>query len=153
MTKLRTLALLVVTAHFAVAVWHLFLAANVLPAPNNRVSPLAVFLFALLHGGVAILLWKLRATLIGLVSLIFFSAAISADLYEHFLHASLNNIFMVAPGGWTAWFTISVYILLALEILGLLLGALSLGGTVRRHLVPKPMDGKLSGGKRLLSHA
>jgi hypothetical protein len=42
--------------------------------------------------------------LAGLVSLIFFLAASSADLYEHFLHASANNVFMVAPGDWTPRF-------------------------------------------------
>jgi hypothetical protein len=118
--------------------WHLFLAASVLPAPNNSVSWLAVVLLTVLHGGVTIALWKLSDKFIGLVSLIFFLAALSADLYEHFLHASGNNVFMVAPGDWTAWFNASVFILLALEILGCSLGVLSLGGRTRKHSPPEP---------------
>ena len=92
MTRLRTLTLLIVVAHWIVAIWHLFLAAGVLPAPNNNVSWLAVVLLTLLHGGVSIALWKISDKLIGLVSIIFFLAALSADLYEHFLHASGNDV-------------------------------------------------------------
>ena len=132
MTKLKTLALLVVVAHWIVAMWHLVLAASVLPAPNNNVSWLAVVLLTLLHGGVSLALWKLSDKFIGLVSLIFFLAALSADLYEHFLHASGNNVFMVASGDWTAWFNASVLILLALEILGCSIGVLSLRGGTRK---------------------
>ena len=138
MTRLRTLTLLIVVAHWIVAIWHLFLAASVLPAPNNSVSWLAVVLLTLLHGGVSIALWKISDKLVGLVSIIFFLAALSADLYEHFLHASGNNVFMVAPGDWTAWFNASVFILLALEILGCSLGVLSLGGRTRKHSTPEP---------------
>ncbi|HEV3305455.1 MAG TPA: hypothetical protein VGZ91_03370 [Candidatus Sulfotelmatobacter sp.] len=85
MTKARTIALLVVAAHWLVAVWHLFLAANVLPAPNNHVSSLAIILITSGHAVVSILLWKLSDKVAGLVSVIFFLAAMSADLYEHFL--------------------------------------------------------------------
>jgi hypothetical protein len=71
------------------------------------------------------------------VSLIFFLAALGADLYEHFLHASANNVFMVAPGDWTAPFDASVFVLLALEIVGCLLGILLLGGRTRNNSQPK----------------
>jgi len=131
MTKARTLALLVVAAHWIVAIWHLFLAAKILPAPNNHVSWLAIILITSGHVGISILLWKLRDKLAGLVSLIFFLAAMSADLYEHFLHASQNNVFMVAPGDWSAIFNVSVFILLALEIVGCLFGTIVLGGRTR----------------------
>ena len=127
MTRARLLTLLVVVAHWVVAVVHLFLAAKVLPAPNNNVSWLAVALITLGHLVVSIALWKLSDKPTGLVSLVFFLAALSADLYEHFLHASANNIFTVAPGDWAAWFNASVFILLALEILGCSLGILLLG--------------------------
>jgi hypothetical protein len=137
MTRLRTLALLIVVAHWIVAIWHLFLAASVLPAPNKSVSWLAVVLLTLLHGGVSIALWKISDKLIGLVSIIFFLAALSADLSEHFLHASGNNVLMVAPGDWTVWFNASVFILLALELLGCSLGVLSLGRT-RKHSTQEP---------------
>ncbi|MGA9688091.1 MAG: hypothetical protein WBQ81_15150 [Candidatus Sulfotelmatobacter sp.] len=79
----------------------------------------------------SILLWKLSDKVAGLVSVIFFLAAMSADLYEHFLHASQNNVFMVARGDWTAIFNVSVFILLALEILGCSLGTIMLGGRTR----------------------
>src|SRR6185437_2709024 len=130
MTKPRTLALSVVAAHWIVAVWHLFLAAKVLPAPNNNVSWLAIALLTLLHAGVLIALRKLNDKLTGSVSLVFFLAALGADLYEHFLNTSPNNVFMVSPGDWTAWFDASVFFLLALEILGCSLGIwLISGGT------------------------
>jgi hypothetical protein len=117
-----------VVAHWIVAVWHLFLAAKVLPSPNNNVSWLAIILITSGHLCVSLALWKLRDKLAGLVSLIFFLAALGADLYEHFLHPAPNNIFTVAAGGWTGWFDASVFGLLALEILACSLGILLLGG-------------------------
>ena len=131
------LTLLVVVAHWIVAVGHLFLAAKVLPAPNNNVSWLAITLITFGHLVVSVALWKLSDKLTGLVSLIFFLAALSADLYEHFLQASANNVFMVAPGDWTARFDASVIVLLALEIVGCLLGILLLGGRTRNNSQPK----------------
>jgi hypothetical protein len=128
MTKARTLALAVIAGHCIVAIWHLFLAARVLPAPNNHVSWLAIILITSGHVIVSILLWKLSDKVAGLVSVIFFLAAMSADLYEHFLHASQNNVFMVARGDWTAIFDVSVFILLALEIVGCSLSTLMLSG-------------------------
>jgi hypothetical protein len=131
------LALIAVIAHWVVAVLHLFLAAKVLPAANNNVSWLAITLITLGHFVVSIALWKLSDRLIGLVSLIFFLAALSADLYEHFVHASANNVFLVAPGDWTAQFDVSVFSLLALEILGCMLGILLLGRRAGRWLRPR----------------
>jgi len=55
MTKARTLALLVVAVHCIVAIWHLFLAAKILPAPNNHVSWLAIILITSGHAVVSIL--------------------------------------------------------------------------------------------------
>jgi hypothetical protein len=133
MTKVRLVTLLVVIAHWVVAVLHLFLAVKVLPAPNNNVSWLAITLITLGHLGVFIALWKLSDKLTGFVSSIFFLAALGADLYEHFLHASANNVFTVAPGDWTPPFDASVFILLALEILGCLLGILLLGRRTRNN--------------------
>jgi hypothetical protein len=131
MTQARRLALLIVIAHWLVAVVHLFLAAEVLLAPNNHVSWVAITLITLGHLLVSIALWKLRDKLAGLVSLIFFLAALGADLYEHFLHASANNVFTVAAGDWTVRFDVSVFILLALEIVGCLLGIFLLGRGTR----------------------
>lgn len=128
MTKARTLALIVVTAHWIVAIWHLFLAAKVLPAPNNHVSWLALILITSGHMIVSILVWKLSDKAAGFVAVLFFLAAMTADLYEHFLHASQNNVFLVAPSDWTAIFNVSVFILLALEVVGCLLGTIVLGG-------------------------
>jgi hypothetical protein len=125
------LTLLVVVAHWIVAVWHLFLAAKVLPAPNNNVGWLAITLITFGHLAVSIGLWKLSDKLAGLVSLIFFLAALSADLYEHFLHTSANNVSLVAPGDWTTRFVATVFALLALEVVGCLLGILLLGGRTR----------------------
>lgn len=137
---MKRLLILVVAAHWIVAVWHLFLAAKVLPAPNNNVSWLAISLITFGHLAVSIALWKLSDKLTGLVSLIFFLAALGADLYEHFLHASANNVFMVARGDWTARFDASVFALLALEIVGSLLGILLLGGRTRNNRQPQFAD-------------
>lgn len=128
MTKLRTLALLVVVAHWITAVWHLFIVARMLPGPENSVSWLAVILISSGHLAAAAALWKLSGRIAGLVSLVFFLAALGADLYEHFLHAAPNNVFMVPAGNWTAGFDASVFALLALEILGCSLAIRLVGG-------------------------
>jgi len=125
------LALLVLVAHWMDAVGHLFFAARVLPAPNDHVSWLAVILITSGHLVVSIALWKLSYRVAGWISLIFFLAALSADLYEHFLHASGNNVFMVASGRWTTWFDASVVVLLVLEILGCCIGTWLLSGRKR----------------------
>ena len=145
MTKIRMLALMVVVAHWMDAVGHLFLAAKILPAPNDHVSWLAVVLITSGHLVVSIALCKLGDRIGGCISLIFFLAALSADLYEHFLHASGNNVFMAASGHWTAWFDASVVVLLALEILGCSIGAWLLSGRTRSR---KSMPGASSDLKR-----
>ncbi len=144
MTKARTLALLVVAAHWIVAIWHLFLAARILPAPNNHVGWLAIVLITSGHAVVSILLWKLSDKVAGFVSVIFFLAAMGADLYEHFLHASQNNVFMLARGNWTAIFSVSVFFLLALEIAGCLLGTLMLGGRTGNNKSTPGLNSKFS---------
>jgi hypothetical protein len=58
------------------------------------------------------------------VVLIFFLCALATDVYEHFGHASANNVFMVAASELGACFEASVGGLLALEILACLLGIL-----------------------------
>jgi hypothetical protein len=131
MKNLRALALAVVFAHWAVAIVHLFIVARMLPSPSGHVSWLAVVLLSCLHLGVCVALLKLSPKHTGLVSLLFFLAAMTADLYEHFLHASANNIFMAPLGRWTSWFDASVYVLLALEILGCSLGIRSISGRMR----------------------
>src|SRR6202161_3290622 len=137
MTKLRVLTLLVVVAHWGDDIGHLFLAAKNLPAPNAHVCSLAVILITSGHLVVSVALWELGDRIGGCISLIFFLAALSADLYEHFLHASGNNVFTVTPGNWTPWFDASVFVLLALEIVGCLLGILLLSGRTRNNTQPK----------------
>jgi hypothetical protein len=129
MKQPNRLALFVVVAHWIVTFGHLFLAAKVLPGPNNEVSSLAITLISLGHLVVSVALWKLSDKFAGWISLIFFLAALSADLYEHFLHASPNSIFTVTGPG-TVGFDASVFVLLALEILGCCLGVLSVSGWV-----------------------
>jgi len=132
------LVLLVVVVHWMDAIGHLFLAAKVLPAPNDHVSWLAVILITSGHLIVSIAVWKLGDRIAGWTSLIFFLAALGADLYEHFLHPSGNNVFMVASGHWTVWFDASVVLLVALEILGCSIGAWLLGGRARsRNSAPR----------------
>ena len=128
MTKPKTLALMVVAAHWMVAIWHLFLAARILPGPNNNVSGLAITLISLGHLCVLTALWKLGDKLAGLVALVFFLAALSADLYEHFLHAAANNVLTLAAGDGTGLFDASVFALVVLEVLACSLGILLLSG-------------------------
>lgn len=135
--------MLAVVAHWIAAVWHLFLAARILPAPDNQVSWLAISFITSGHLLVSFGLWKLNGRLAGFISLIFFLAASGADFYEHFLHASANNIFMVAPGSGTALFEASVFVLVALEILGCLLGIAMLGGKTRNDRQPRAANPSL----------
>lgn len=129
MTAPRKLAPLVVIAHWIVAVSHLFLVARILPAPYDKVSWLGITFITLGHWAVAIVLWVLNDKIGGWVALVFFLMAMSADLYEHFLHASPNNVFdIVTAGSGTIWFDASVILLLALEILGCMLGIVLLSG-------------------------
>jgi hypothetical protein len=127
MTRDRLLILLVVAAHWLVAIVHLFIAAAVLPPPNDHVGWLAVVLITAGHLIVSVALLKLSDLFAGMVMLLFFLAAMCADLYEHFRHASSNSVFGVA-GDWAAWFTASVAVLLALEILGCSFGVKLIGG-------------------------
>jgi hypothetical protein len=127
----RMLAPLVVLAHWVDAVVHLYLVAAILPAPYDKVSPLAVILISLGHLVVAIVLWTLPNKWGGAISLVFFLAAMSADLYEHFLHEAANNVFVLGFGARTAAFDASVFVLLALEIVGCLLGILLLAGRAK----------------------
>jgi hypothetical protein len=150
MTQARTLALLVVAAHWMVAIWHLFVAAQVLPAPNNHVSSLAIILITSAHLVVSILLWKMSDKVGGFVAVIFFLAAMSADLYEHFLHASQNNIFVLARGDWTVIFNVSAFILLALEIVGCSLGTMVLGGRRRNNNSTPGLNSKFGKQSRKL---
>ncbi len=123
----RALAQVIVAAHWMFAVSHLFVAARVLPSPNNGVSGMGVLLITALHAGVAIALSMFSEKIGGVVSFTFFFAAMSADLSEHFLHASLNNVFLITAGNWTARFDSSVVVLLALEVMGCFLGIMSVG--------------------------
>ena len=134
MTKARMLILLAVAAHWIVAVWHLFLAAKILPAPSNSVSWVVIVFFTLGHLSLLVAVWKLRDKLSGLVASIVFLAALGADLYEHFVQVAPNNVFMAASGAWTAWFDVSVFALLALEILGISLGLLLLRNRTKRRV-------------------
>ena len=127
MNKLRSLALLVVVTHWMIAIVHLLFAAEVLRPPNN-VSWIAIVLITAGHVGVSIALWLLSNRPAGWVALIFFLCALGADVYEHFLHASANNVFMLAASDWVAWFDASVVGLLALEILACLMGILLISG-------------------------
>ena len=132
MTKARMLILLAVAAHWIVAVWHLFLAAKILPPPSNSVSWVVIVSFTLGHLSLLVAVWKLRDKLSGLVASIVFLAALGADLYEHFVQVAPNNVFMAASGAWTAWFDASVFALVALEILGISLGLLLLRNRTKR---------------------
>lgn len=138
MNKPRTLALLAVAAHWGVAVWHLFFAARILPAPGNSISWVVIVFFTLGHLSVLVAVWKLSDKLAGLVALLAFSAALGADLYEHFVQVAPNNVFMVtASGAWTAWFDVSVFALVGFEILGISRGIVLLRGRSGHNSQPR----------------
>jgi hypothetical protein len=120
MTQARTLALLVVAAHWMVAIWHLFVAAQVLPAPNNHVSSLAIILITSAHLVVSILLWK------------------------------MSDKVVLAGGDWTVIFNVSVSILLALEIVGCSLGTMVLGGRRRNNNSTPGLNSKFGKQSRKL---
>src|SRR5207237_6017698 len=112
--------------------------------PKIIFSWLALVLLTSLYLVVSITLWNLSDKFTGLVSLIFFLAALGVDLYEHFLHKSPNNVFMVASGNWTAWFDASVFVLLVLEILGCSLGILVRGDRARKNKSTPELNSNLS---------
>lgn len=122
----RAIAVLVVIAHWILAIGHLYIAARALPGPNNTVSWLAIILISAGHLFVVGGLWKLSDRPAGVVLAIFFLAALTADLYEHFSHSSANNIILATGAGWGGWFDASVFGLVALEILACSLGILLL---------------------------
>ncbi len=128
MKRYPRLGVVVIATHCAVAVWHLFLAAEVLPSPNNTISLLAVLLITLMHLAIAAAWWKLTDKLAGAILAIFFAVVLALDIYEHFLHPGANNVFMVLPGDWKTIFEVSVGLLLAIELLGTSIGILSLKG-------------------------
>lgn len=142
----RSLILLIAIAHWAVAIGHLFLAAEVLPAPEDHVSWLAVVFISVGHLIVASVTFTLGARTAGLLALVFFVAALGADVYEHFLHPSGNNVLMVAPGAWTRWFDVSVFILLALEIMGLIASVQRFGGGRRSTRLQRATNGEARDG-------
>jgi hypothetical protein len=113
---------LVIAAHWAVAIWHLFLVAKVVPAPDNDVSWVAIGVLSVVHACIALVWWKVSIKIAGSVLALFFIAALSFDIYEHFLHAGPNNIFGVANSQWNIPFQISVILLVVLEVVGCLVG-------------------------------
>jgi hypothetical protein len=125
MNGYRALGLIVIAAHWVTAMWHLSV-AKVLPGPINGVDLLAVGLLTLLHLGIAGAWWKLPDRLAGGILSAFFIVALAFGIYEHFLHPGGNNIFMVSPSKWKTAFEVSVGLLMALEVLGVGIGILSL---------------------------
>jgi hypothetical protein len=122
MKRSRTSGFVVIAAHWIIAVWHLFLAAKVLPVPDNNVSWLAISLLSLLHAGISIVWWKIPNRPAGLVLSIFFIATLASGIYEHFVHLGGNNVFRVVPGEWKTAFQVSVIFLVLLEVLGAWMG-------------------------------
>ncbi|HJS98081.1 MAG TPA: hypothetical protein VJ756_03250 [Terriglobales bacterium] len=118
MNKYRISGIVVIAAHWVTAMWHLSVAAKVLPGPTNGVNLLAVALITLLHLGVAGAWWKLRDKLAGGILSAFFIVALVFGIYEHFIHPGGNNIFMVSASEWKTTFEVSVGLLMALEVLG-----------------------------------
>lgn len=122
MNRYRALGLVVIAAHWVTAMWHLSVAAKVIPGPTNGLNLLAVGLITLLHLGIASAWWKLPDRLAGGILSAFFIAALAFGMYEHFLHPGGNNIFMVSPGNEKNAFDVSVGLLMALEVLGVGIG-------------------------------
>ena len=97
-----------IAAHWVTAIWHLFVAAKVLPGPTNDVNLFAVGLITLLHLGVAGAWKKLPDRLVGGILSAFFIAALAFGIYEHFLHPGGNNVFMVSASEWKTAFEVGV---------------------------------------------
>jgi hypothetical protein len=65
MKNLRIFSLLVIAAHWTVAVWHLFLVTKIPDAPERTVNWLAIGLATLLHLALSFAVWKLSARVAG----------------------------------------------------------------------------------------
>jgi cell division protein FtsW (lipid II flippase) len=128
MERYKVLGFVVIAAHWAAAVWHLFVAAKVLPSPDNRVNLVAIGILSVVHLAVSVVWWKVPNRPAGLILSTFFIAVLAFGVYEHFLHPGANNAFMVLPGEWKTPFEASVVLLTALEVLGAGIGFRSLKG-------------------------
>ncbi len=118
MRKLRQYMTLVILGNWVAGIWHLFLAAKVVAPPNNNGSWIAISVMTGLHLAVLAAVWKLPVKGTGIVSCLFFLAALVSGVYEHFLHPGANNIFKIVPSDSKTLFDASVYILAGLELLG-----------------------------------
>jgi hypothetical protein len=130
MDRYKMFGFVVIAAHWAAAVMHLFLAAKVAPAPDNHLNLFVLGMLILGHLAVSVLWWTLPNRLAGLILCTFFTVVLVFGIYEHFLHPGANNVFMVVPGAWKAPFDASVALLIALEILGTGVGFQTLRGQV-----------------------
>lgn len=128
MDRYKVFGFVVIAAHWAAAVGHLLVTAKVLAPPDNNVNLFVIGMLSVVHLAVSVAWWRVPSKPAGLILSTFFVAVLGFGIYEHFLHAGANNVFMVIPGPWRAPFDASVALLMALEILGAGLGFQTLRG-------------------------
>lgn len=129
--SLRAAGALLVLAHGAIGEWHLIVAAKAAPTAGPASLALPLTIIGIVHVIFAIVAWMAAPRASGWVLTVFFAAVLVFELYEHFLGAVPTNIFHLAPGEWAAQFRVSVYLLLASEMLGLWTGTRLLAGSSR----------------------
>jgi hypothetical protein len=116
---MRAFVSVVAVAHYAVTVWHLYLAQKLNPAlPTGELVRIATFAGALTLVGVA-LVWTQRLKVGSLVLIVVFAIGLVQGTAEHFFIPGPNNVFDVSAGPWAFPFTITVALLPVLEIAGL----------------------------------
>jgi len=106
-------------ANYAVTVWHAYLAQKVNPAiPVAQTLEIAAIAGTLTTAGLA-LLWTRHLKIGSLVLIAVFVIGLVIGGAEHFVVAGPNNVFDVGASDWAAPFKISVWVLLAIEVVGL----------------------------------
>ncbi|HXT87299.1 MAG TPA: hypothetical protein VN745_09770 [Verrucomicrobiae bacterium] len=117
--NLRFWGVLIVGLHGGAAIWHLVVTARAVPSAGVMSLTLPITLIALVHAAVMFIAWLTAPRIVAWILSAFFIAMLIFDLYEHFLGAVPTNIFHVAPGEWVGLFRVSVFALLALELVGI----------------------------------
>ena len=119
--RTMTISLSVVAlANYGVTVWHAFLAEKVNPAlPAAEAVRIAAIAGVLTLVGMT-LLWRRHQKSGSLVLFAVFVVGLVIGSAEHFFVAGPNNVFDVGSANWAVPFKISAWVLLFLEIAGLL---------------------------------
>ncbi|HKW87650.1 MAG TPA: hypothetical protein VJN21_02730 [Candidatus Acidoferrales bacterium] len=130
MKRLHSFMLVLIVVNWILVLGHLILVEKMLPGPEFKVSWAGVATITFINLIVLIVataLWRLSDKWAGGVLALFWTAALIAGVYEHFLQLAPNNVFRAPSGDWTGLFDASVFALLVVEVAGLWLAVRLLG--------------------------